>query len=502
MQTNRVVATLVVLGNLTLIGPAAANIAGGGNTAVDCYAEWGGLDCSGTTVDCVDGDASCDADGVADGVCTVAVSICALQSDSTTCTAAGPLSKLTRTFQARHLAMPDLAAGGCGTPTTFRLKLRGRSRRPSRVAKLRMVAVGPAGKDKNRLRLRCVKAGGSCPQPCPANPEGGPRQITLTSAEVGTDLDNGWTGTSHDFPVVVGSQISMCLSNCNLTADPLCDGEGAVGAGTPNGLTFGAPLPLFAAGTPVCVVNRFADAVRGTADLSTGEVTGTVHLLADVYQAGDTGNVCTRCQSDGGIGSSGTCGGGPDAGRPCTVDGTGFVSDSTGSKSYKLSKSCRPDGALVGTLDIALPLTTGTSSLSGPKPCTARSAEPLGLIVKDDKCQENGGTCTGECLCASHDSLGNCLDAKGGVRQVCCSNDATRSCFPTGPGTAGKIERAGHPGVPLPALPDATFPKAADLTQAAVFCEPATRDSNVINTLTGLPGPGALLLPSHAIWVK
>jgi hypothetical protein len=490
---------------LALTTPARANVSGGGAAATDCYAEWGGLDGSGSTFGCADGDPSCDADGAVNGSCTVGVSICVLQGDVTGCTASGPLTKLKRALKARRITAPDLSAPGCGSPASFTLKLRGKKKdKPSLPVALKMVAVGSGGKDVNKLRLRCVKpSGGPTGDVCPANPSGGPKQFTMTSTALGTDLDNGWTGTSHDFPIVVGSKVSLCLSNCNLTDDPVCDGVGAIGAGTRNGLTFGAPLPLFAAGTPVCVIVRFnlsKGPIMGTVNLATGEIAGTVYVLSDVYQSDDPGNVCARCQSSGPIGSSGTCSAGPDQGKACTVDGTDFVSDSTGDKNYKLSRDCRPSGSLVGTLDLTLPLTTGTSTMAGAKPCTAQPGQPTGVPVKDDKCQENGGTCTGTCSCDHTDSRGNCVDPKGGVRQTCCSNDATRSCFPTA--TAGKIERTGSAAVPQPALPDATFPKTSDIVQAAVFCESATAESNVINNLTGLPGPGALLLPVTAVWTK
>ena len=492
---------------LAFTTPASANVSGGGAAATDCYAEWGGIDGTGTSVDCVDGDPSCDADGTANGSRTINVSICVLQSDVDGCSASGPLTKLKRALKARRITPPDLSAPGCGAAVSLRLKLRGKKKdKPSLPVPLKMTAIGSGGRDVNKLRLRCVKTGGAPGgNTCPANAAGGPSMYTMTSTLTGTDLDNGWTGTSHDFPIVVGSKVSLCVSNCNLTDDPICDGEGAVGAGTTNGLTFGAPLPLFAAGTPVCVIVRFnldKGPIRGTANIATGELQGTVYVLSDVYQSDDPGNVCARCQSGGGgIGTSGTCSAGPDQGKACTVDGTDFVSDSTGDKNYKLSRDCRPGGSLVGTLDLTLPLTTGTSTMAGAKPCTPKPGEPTGVPVKDDKCQENGGTCTGTCTCDRMDEKGNCVDAKGGVRQTCCSNDPSRSCFPTAAGTAGTIARTGSAAPPQPALPDTTFPKTSDVVQAAVFCESGT-SSNVINGLTGLPGPGALLLPVTAVWSK
>ena len=55
-----------------------------------------------------------------------------------------------------------------------------------------------------------------------------------------------------------------------------------------------------------------------------------------------------------------------------------------------------------GTLDIRLPLTSGTSTLAGPKPCGE---------TKDDNCNGSpcAATCTGD-ACVSHDASGNCVD--------------------------------------------------------------------------------------------
>jgi hypothetical protein len=87
----------------------------------------------------------------------------------------------------------------------------------------------------------------------------------------GSDLDNGWTGTSHNFPVIGGSSLVYCLSGCDVTTTFDCTATGTTGAGTANGATFGAPLPLLAANVPVCVVNQFVDTtLNGTYNLQTG----------------------------------------------------------------------------------------------------------------------------------------------------------------------------------------------------------------------------------------
>jgi len=91
-----------------------------------------------------------------------------------------------------------------------------------------------------------------------------------------------------------------------------------------------------------------------------------------------------------------------------------------------------------------------------------------------------------------------CVDVKGGVSQLCCSSATTRPCFPTAGG--GVIMRTGLPGAPLPAWPDSTYPKTARAVLAGTFCDGVSGTSTV-DTLTGLPGPGASLLPMQEMWI-
>src|SRR5205823_1257252 len=73
--------------------------------------------------------------------------------------------------------------------------------------------------------------------------------------------------------------------------------------------------------------------------------------------------------------------------------------------------------------------------------------------------------------------------------------------FPTNtgnPANAGRIDRIGVPMVVSPPWNDPTFPKTAHGTVVSIFCIPATM-SNTINTTSGLPGPGALILPGTVV---
>jgi hypothetical protein len=359
---------------------------------------------------------------------------------------------------------------------------------PSRPVVLKTTATAGA-KDRDHLRLRCVPNAGAAQ--CPANPAGGPSELSMRVAASGTDLDNGVSGNSHDFPITEGAELRFCLADCDPATHSTCRVDEAA-TDRVKSRTFGPPLPLFSAGAPVCVVNRFATPsfTSGAADVANGAVTGDLHLLSDVYLTVATG-VCPRCSAST-VGGTGVCVGGRRNGQACRTEGVLDVAQAAGDHTYELSSDCPPDGAPVGTLDLTLPVTTDTAVLAGPRPCGA---------TVDDGCR--GGTCDAACTgsaCVARTATGECIDAKGGVSQVCCSTNTQLSCFPTGSGD-GAIVRVGGAATPTPAWPDAGFPKTAPATLVATFCEGAT-GSIIVDMVSGLPGPGALVLPVTERWLK
>jgi hypothetical protein len=238
------------------------------------------------------------------------------------------------------------------------------------------------------------------------------------------------------------------------------------------------------------VVNRFRDGtLTGTYNLRTGaagsaEHPNVVRLSNDVYIRTTLGEVCPVCipaSDGGGIGSTGTCSStAANAGAECTVDGQVTL---FGRGEQLLSSACIPQGDTGGplsTLAIDLPLSTGTSTaLVGPRPC----GDEMGLQAQDDGC--GGDTCSATCTgaaCVDHDDAGDCLDAKGGISQLCCAGFTDLPCFPTQDG--GSLVRTGSPGT-----------DSHVQVSAATFCIPRTA-STLINLISGLPGPGALLLPN------
>jgi hypothetical protein len=484
---------LAALAAVALSVPArAAQVLGHGH----CDAVWdtGTAAVSGTHLDCTDGDPSCDTDGAPDHTCHVAISACAATPVGSC--VPRPLTKLKFGVGASKLVgfAPPVPGGSanCGASGTATIPLRSKKHgtvfKPSRPLRLLM-----RGKHfTNTLLVRCLPCvGASCNStPPPTNCAAGQKELTLTVPTAdrahpelgnGSDLDNGWTGTSHNFPVIGGSSLHYCLT-CD--ASGACQGSAPTGAGTPNTATFGAPLPLLAANVPVCVVNNFVDStLTATYNLQTGEA-GTaanptlIHLTSQVFLRTTFPEVCPKCQGPNatGIGGTGTCSNtAKNPGAKCTVNGEVTVA---GKGLYELSSDCAPLGDSPPTgLDIPLRFSTDAATpITGSKPCPGQT--------QDDAC--GAGTCNAGCTgaaCVGTDAAGNCIDAKGGIAQLCCSNATAIPCFPTKGG--GSITRTGHPGLP-----------GQQLLQATTFCIAAT-DSTLINITTGLPGPGALLLPAQ-----
>lgn len=494
MNTRRLSLSLLLLVAAQTPTPAAhALVVGGGPARTDCLAAWQVTSADRTAdgrggyrVDCQDGDPSCDADGAVNGACAVGVSVCVEQAVPAGCKPS-PVTAIRLNGRATRLglALPALPSAGpaCGPATITTLALR-KGGRPSRPLELQLTATAGA-KDRDRLSLRCVPNRGA--GVCPANPAGGPRELSMIVGSEGTDLDNGWTGISHNFPVPANATLRMCLAGCDTTTNPACVEDEAASV-TVSGRTFGAPLPLLAAGVPTCVVNRFdrPHLTGATANLSTGAFRGDLHLLSDVYITSPS-QICPRC-SAATVGAVGTCDSGRRQGQTCRTDSVLRVAQAIGTRDYSLSTDCLPAGNPTGTLTLTLPLTTDQASLAGPSACRAE---------RDDGC--GAGECNAECTglaCVARTADGRCLDVKGGVSQLCCSSDTSQACFPS-----SGIVRTGVATPASPAWPDTTYPKTADATLAATFCEAAT-GSATVDIVAGLPGPGALLLPVRQEWIQ
>src|SRR5262249_60423932 len=88
---------------------------------------------------------------------------------------------------------------------------------------------------------------------------------------------------------------------------------------------------------------------------------------------------------------------------------------------------------------LPLPPTTGPATTTGSLPCP----DAAGPQTQDDSC---AGTCSAECTgtaCIARDAQDRCIDAKGGISQLCCSDRSSTPCFPSR--DDGTITRSGTP---------------------------------------------------------
>jgi hypothetical protein len=482
---------------------SAVDVLGGGSKKSDCY--------NGLTVTAngpiLKQSAKVVQAGACGGSCTFTVNACVGMADTSgKCTAAA-LSSLAIT----PASIPAPATLGpenaCGASTDIVVPLNGKKQAKSKIKLVGAAASAKPKKDPDKITLKCKENAdancdgntGGCPTTCD-NTAGGPDRLVMTIVDNGTDLDNGWSGNSHNFPLVPNGKIDVCLSECDSAGDTECTVCGAVGAGTGSGVQFGAPLPLFASNVPVCVVSRWREPIRGTVDEATGATSIDIKLFSDVYLT-DQNSVCPQCKN-------GQCNSGVRAGQSCTVEATipVFVSQQR-TDNYELSSQCVPSSP-TATLNIDfLPLTSGAADpLVGPTPCTRLPGDPIGVPVKPDDCGAAGcgSQCTGlACVEQVPDPTNPgsmiCRDSKGGLSQLCCNNNTNRPCHTLANG--GTLTRTGNITAPAPALPDATYPKTNAGVLAATFCIPAT-GTNTIDSVTGLPGPGAILLNGTGAWTK
>jgi len=477
-------------------------VAGGGPAKSDCYGEWlaPAPNRGATRVDCQDGDPSCDLDRLRNGACAMAVGVCLHQSNVARCTPS-TVERVTVHATPRRIraglpvpapTLPPVPvnAATCGSDAVIRLPLKttrsGRLRPSKRVTlRLQTTVRRKPRRDDDRLRLRCVPNTGA--GSCGSNPAGGPAELRLVTAGSGTDLDLGWTGNAHSLSIVANATLRVCLQGCDATVNPRCTAR-APKTGSVNGAIFGAPLPLLAASVPICVVSRLVAPPLAdlAADVASGAATGTLSLTSEVYRTSAT-RLCPRCSASV-PGDAGICDGGVRQGRGCVTDAVVQVPVAAGDPSYALSADCPPAGSPAGSVALSVPVTTGLATLAGPHPCGA---------AQDDAC---GGACGALCTggtCATTEN-GQCIDARGGTSQLCCESDPERACFATAGGAP--IVRLGSATAPAPAFGDPTYPKVGGLVFAGTFCAPAS-GSSLVDSLVGLPGPGALLLPMAAAWL-
>lgn len=473
-----------------LVGMATssrADVVGGGSTT-GCFLTFRGLDATDRkrqrdVISCEDG-APCDADGAANGSCNFAFTACAHQ-ETDGCTPA-TVVKYKRRKQGKlrsvlDLPPPPVATAMCGGESSVTVK----RRKPGQpLPRLTILAKGDDGRvDRNVLAFECRPSG------CPPNPAGGPGSMTFNIQTEGSDLDSGWTGVAHGFPVPP-ARVTVCLSNCDGSTDSICDGQAATGPGTLNGNTLGPPIPLLTTGVPVCLLNRYRGDLSGiSADVRTGAFDGVIPLTTGIFVT-RTDKVCPRCIDK-------VCDSGGNEGGRCEPDAELTVSQGTGSKKYQLSRDC-PPGGFPANLQIDLKLTTGTDSRTSADcdvtnlgPCkVAYRPQPQGCGSCTAPCTLGGASCVNLISDPNNPGATICQDSKRGTSQVCCENDPTQPCFPD------VLTRSGVPAAPVD---DGTGTRTATEVFAGTFCVPGSGTCTV-DGLTGLPGLGAVILPVETSW--
>ena len=149
----------------------------------------------------------------------------------------------TRPRPTSSLVMPELPTSreSCGAMGAISVPLR-ITRKGPRVGRARVVMraiTNQDRKDSDRLYLVCQPGTSRCF----SNPTGGPAELDLVTAAAGSDIDLGSTGLAYDLAVPPGARLSLCLTGCDATTQPVCD---AVGGYVDQAV--GAPVPLLAGG--------------------------------------------------------------------------------------------------------------------------------------------------------------------------------------------------------------------------------------------------------------
>jgi hypothetical protein len=303
--------------------------------------------------------------------------------------------------------------------------------------------------------------------------------------ETTADLDSGWNGAGHDADINDGVKamanllcpgpaspgcgecavtgLSPEADNCRCANNiaTICDEPFAADANDCGGAVcncyFGAPFPLSAQGTPVCVSNRFSEDIFGTAnpDLGAGEI--TANLRTQVFlgytrdmpcpvcggkcsndnsgcifdEDCDGGATCVQDTAGDGI-RNGLCIRNPDThvsdGVACEVSATnasfpariGNATPGLGGAGYSID--CQPDvGKNVSGagLKISLSQTTGLSSLGFGVDCD-------GSGVGTDLCPclvcsiDTSTPCDGNAVCGELQAFCDAAPNDGGI--ACATN--------------------------------------------------------------------------------
>lgn len=360
------------------------------------------------------------------------------------------------------------------------------------------------------------------------------------------------------FPGPASNCVCSNLGSPDTSSLDVCDPEAPSCAGAETcSCLLGPPLPISAGAVPVCVVSRLLGAVTGTANISedgahAGEGAVRLQLSSAVYNGIAVEQPCPMCLNDptanDGV-RGGTCKGGVRNDQPCDVGGTTHFFGA-------LSIDCQPEVARsIGTLKISFnPATTGTTTLTASlactdapgqlcpcdtcataqnEPCSTNADCPGGVICGGRRCLSGANAGAG-CTTASQCPGGSCNRPGIPTRRNGCSegpcvanpgDGPTEAVCEVGPndqacsietyrGCTSDVDCAPPPGgncptcapgqsctsIPRQCFLDPIVRHGVANTQtpvvASTFCIPPTISQSV-NQVAGLPGPGALELPTR-----
>jgi hypothetical protein len=306
-----------------------------------------------------------------------------------------------------------------------------------------------------------------------------------------------------DFAVPTEFGVEACTGS-TLTVRGATDAEsgGENKACTVPGCFFGPPLPVpnpDSVPTSTCLYNVVADDASGTLACDTGAANISLPLDTGVYLTGDLlpnrceggsnpGGRCTvatqavdcpggTCQPDPELQpcpicnpTTNVCNGGMDNGQPCEPGSTESV---TGR--FPTSQDCRVSELVrIGTLDIELGLTTGTSSDTAV-PSGTQERVFCGFCRDADESGAFQGPPA--VACESNADCAQPFESCEQRSQGAFANGLATEIAATGSAAGALIDFAPHP-----------------TTLATVFCIPPVYNA-VIDGQADLPGPGALTLP-------
>jgi hypothetical protein len=298
---------------------------------------------------------------------------------------------------------------------------------------------------------------------------------------------------------------------------------------------FGPPLPLLSGNAPTCLLNR-VDAVGGNADVDAGSGTIDLNLAALVHLGITTLSPCPPCIDDATPGDGtreGTCAGGRNDGQPCDAQSANTTFPAPEGGRHSLDCFPSADTNISGDgLEVDIALTTGRTELAADLPCSelpeleslrcpCRTCSDDGTKAcsSDDECAAIGaGSCAnpsspqvlpnactdgvcqgdergeGQCAAGPDDLFCDGITRADGSGLIQCSTNADCASETLGADGGECSLSKRRECYPDPIVSQGAASPVAPLG-AAAYCAPPT-NSQGINSVAGLPGPGRLIYQS------